>query len=95
MVELLIRNEDLARRVLEIAEREQRSVEAVLDAVLTAYENVPHKNPLLQMAAAADALGATADCDDISEHFDEVLREMWGKAGDTQQSDDEPNLNVS
>ncbi len=33
-------------------------------------------NPILQMIASADELGAIADRDDISEHFDELLREM-------------------
>ena len=36
-------------------------------------------NPLLMMAEAAEKLGLSADRDDISENFDDVLRETWGK----------------
>jgi hypothetical protein len=94
VVELLIRNEDLARRVFEIAEREQRSVEAVLDAALTAYENVPedHPNPLLLMAQMAEQANLTFEDDHAArrsrailedEYADYLLKRMKG--------DDEPN----
>jgi hypothetical protein len=87
MVELVIRNEDLARRLFEIAARDNSPVETLLEAMIAIYEARPLENPLLKMAAAADALGATADRDDVSEHFDALLRESWGKHGDDQQAD--------
>ncbi len=35
-------------------------------------------DPLLRLAEAADRLGLRSERDDISEHFDELLRESWG-----------------
>lgn len=89
MVEVLIRDEHIARRLFNIAAQEDRSVEAVLEALIDLYEARPLENPLLQMAASADKLGLTADQDDISEHFDELLQESWGKAQDRESGTDE------
>ncbi len=91
MVELLIRNEEIARRLFEIAARDRASVEDVLTEMIAFYEARPLENPLLKMAAAADALGATADRDDVSEHFDALLRETWGKQADDHPTDDATN----
>ncbi len=89
MAEVLIRDEQIARRLYDIAAREERSVEAVLEELIALYEARPLDNPLLRMAAAADELGLTADRDDISEHFDALLHETWGKTVDRESGDNE------
>ncbi len=88
MAEVLIRNEHIARRLFNIAAREDRSVEAVLEEIIDLYEARPLDNPLLKMATAADELGLTTDSDDISENFDTRLRDTWGKGlGDDEHSE--------
>jgi DNA-binding ferritin-like protein (Dps family) len=89
MAEVLIRDEQIARRLFDIAAREERSVEAVLEELIDLYEARPLENPLLKMAAAADKLGLTADHDDISEHFDALLRDTWDKTRDGESGTDE------
>jgi hypothetical protein len=84
MADLLIHNETVIHQLLAIANREQRPVEVILVDMIRAYEAQPPQNPLLQMAAAADALGLHADRDDISENFDSLLRDSWGE--DDQRS---------
>lgn len=89
MAEVLIRNEQIARRLFNIAAREERSVEAMLEELIDLYEARPLDNPLRNMAAAADKLGLTADRDDISEHFDALLHDTWDKTLDRELGDDE------
>lgn len=81
MAELLIRNEQIAHKLLALSTRESRSVEALLDDMIRDYESRPsgEENPLMKMAASAEALGLQADRDDISEHFDELMRNSLGK----------------
>lgn len=47
----------------------------------------PSANPLLMMAEAADRLGLRADRDDISEHFDDILRQSWSEHLDRKRPD--------
>lgn len=81
MAELLIRDEQIAHKLLSLSTRESRSVEALLDDMIRDYETRPSEtgNPLLKMAESAKVLGLHADRDDISEHFDELLRDSFGK----------------
>jgi len=79
MVEVLIRDEKIARRLFNIAAQEDRSVEAILEELIALYDARPMENPLLKMASSADTLGLTADRDDISANFDTLLHETWDK----------------
>jgi|GEM_PF-1801049 len=78
--ELHIHDEQIIEKLTTIAKLQNRTVEDMLDIVLhdwiEDYEDYMRNNPILQMIASADELGAIADRDDISEHFDELLREM-------------------
>jgi len=47
----------------------------------------PSANPLLTMAESADRLGLRADRDDISEHFDDILRSSWSEHLDRKRPD--------
>lgn len=79
-LQLHIRDEQIIEKLTSIAKLQNRTVEEMLDFVLhdwiEDYEDYMRNNPILQMIASADELGAIADRDDISEHFDELLREM-------------------
>ncbi|MCC7452499.1 MAG: hypothetical protein IT324_34175 [Anaerolineae bacterium] len=91
MADVLIRDEQLARRLFNLAAKEDRSVEAVLTELIDLYETRPQENPLLKMAVAADALGLTADRDDVSANFDTLLRETWDTALKHETNDDDPS----
>ncbi len=84
MVTINLEDERIYRRLQQIAEQEQRSVEAVLDDMLDLYE-AQETDPLTQMAAAADALGLKADRNDIAAKFDDLLRETWMQDDDSDQ----------
>ncbi len=80
--ELHIRDEKIIEKLTTIANLQNRTVEDMLDIVLhdwiAHYEDHMRNNPILQMIASADELGAVADRDDISEHFDELLHNTMG-----------------
>lgn len=79
-LELNIRDEQIIEKLTTIAKRQNRTVEDMLDIMLHDwiewYEDYMRNNPLLQMMKSADELGAVADRDDISEHFDDILVDM-------------------
>lgn len=88
-LELNIRDEQIIEKLTTIAKRQNRTVEDMLDVMLHDwiewYEDYMRNNPLLQMMKSADELGAVADRDDISEHFDELLRETRKQEYDNQK----------
>jgi hypothetical protein len=97
VIELLIRNEDLVRRVFEITERVRRSVEAVLDAALTAYENAsePLPNPLLLMAQMAEQAKFTFEDDNAARRSRVILEDEYADyLPRRMKGDDEPNPNA-
>ncbi|MBL8134523.1 MAG: hypothetical protein JNL42_21870 [Anaerolineae bacterium] len=79
MAELFIRDERIAQKLRDLSEKEARSVEALLDDMIQTYESRPEDNPILRMASAAEALGLEADADDVSERFDELLRQSYAR----------------
>jgi hypothetical protein len=73
MAELLIRDETIARRVLDIAEREGRSVEAVIASMIDRYQSPPPLSDA-ERAARLRAVRARAYAE---------ARRYWQEAGDT------------
>ncbi len=80
MAELLIRDEHIAWRLLDIAQREQRSVEDVLDSLLANYpsESEAQETPkgtfaALNWAAEQAGIGLDAEPTDTSERSREIL----------------------
>ncbi len=82
MAELLIRDEQIARRVLEIAEREGRSVEAVVASMIDRYQAPPQLSEA-ERAARLRAVRARAYAE---------ARRYWQEVGDAARlalTDDE------
>lgn len=82
---LQIQDADIIQKLGQIAKLQQRSIEDVLRDWIEEYEAYLRNNPLLQMIKASDELGMVADRDDISEHFDELLRETRKQEYDNQK----------
>ncbi len=84
-------NDHTLEAILEMA-MQLSTVEKVrlMERLAVSVENElaePSANPLLAMAEAADRLGLRADHDDISEHFDDLLRASWSEHLDRKHSD--------
>lgn len=77
MAELLIRNEDIARRVLNLAARHNQSVEELLDTMLTPLETKqPHPEPHIDVDA------------EIKRYRHKIYAEArayWERMGDTER----------
>lgn len=77
MAELLIRNEDIARRVLNLAARKNQSVEELLDTLLTSLEHAP---PRPERHVDVDA--------DIKRYRRKIYAEArayWERVGDAER----------
>jgi predicted transcriptional regulator len=86
MASLLIHNEEISRRLLNLAQSKQQSLEELLEDYLNQQENQliaqeqsENENPIAYMMRKADELGLVADSDTISQNFDEELRKTWMK----------------
>lgn len=71
---LQIQDAEIIQKLGQIAKLQQRTIEDVLRDWIHEYEAYLQNNPLLQMIKSADELGMVADRDDVSEHFDDILR---------------------
>jgi predicted transcriptional regulator len=70
---LVISDDKLTERILQIAQREQRSPTEVLDAALHLYEQRPLKISGVQALLAIAGQGMS-DENDVSERDEEILR---------------------
>jgi predicted transcriptional regulator len=75
---------DLERRLLELAERENRPPEAVINDLLDLYdashppqEDEQAENVLLLMAADAEAANLVFSDDDVARHSREILEQEY------------------
>jgi plasmid stability protein len=69
-------SESLFKRLQDRAERENRSVDDIAEAILeqqVAYEYRPERDPLLLIAAAAEEAGIHSEKGDIAERSRELL----------------------
>jgi uncharacterized protein YqjF (DUF2071 family) len=74
MAELLIRSEDIARRLLDLAGTERRSVEALLDDMLATYQVAKVPQPR--------SVDIETELQRLRQHIFEEARRYWQSAGD-------------
>jgi hypothetical protein len=81
MMANLIIDDALARQLQEIARRENRSVDEVLESLLAQYTpnqgDKSSPDPLLMMADAARKFGLRSGRSDISSRSREILSSEW------------------
>jgi hypothetical protein len=83
----LVIDEKLVQRLQEIAQRENRTVDAVLEALLDSYENGHDEEALWEAAPPdiEDKAGYVAALNQLRPKLYEIAREYWRRIGDQER----------